>query len=240
MSGVEATIMMSTPSLLMRSPATVAARLVSDCESLVMISIGCVWPSPHLTPPLTAAFHCWTRNWSVSPNAASGPVSGVTKPTLMGRPVAAALPLAPLELLLLPQAARTLLAPPAAPATPNAAPATPATLRKSRRVTGFLPNPVSSGCEASLDVRSSELMPPPCLVPPDVRLAHDPHPCKNPPLGPFRLPGRRAPSGAPERPADDAVTPAWMEPVSMASPHLPWHPPCGRSFPRYGHHIAAR
>ena len=49
-SGVEATIMMSMPSLVMRSPATVAARFESDCESLMMISMGWVWPSPHLTP----------------------------------------------------------------------------------------------------------------------------------------------------------------------------------------------
>ena len=47
----------------------------------MMMSIGWVWPSPHLTPSLTAAFHCSTSHWSVSPNAASGPVSGLTKPT---------------------------------------------------------------------------------------------------------------------------------------------------------------
>src|SRR5450756_6913 len=67
-------------------------------------------------------------------------------------------PVAPLLLLLVvppPQAARTL------PPTPNAAPATPATLRKSRRVTGVLPIPAPS--DASLDLRSSELMPPPCF-----------------------------------------------------------------------------
>ena len=47
------------------------------------------------------------------------------------------------------------------PPTPSAAPATPATLRKSRRVTGVLPIPAPS--DASLDLRSSELMPPPCF-----------------------------------------------------------------------------
>src|SRR5450756_1886673 len=151
-SGVEATIITSTPSLVMRSPATVAARFESDCESFMMNSIECVCPSPHLRPSLTEVFQCSTQKPSVSPNPASGPVSGETNPTLIVRPP----PLLPPELLL-PQAASTL--PP--PATPSAAPATPATLRKSRRVTGVLPIPAPS--DASLDLRSSELMPPPCF-----------------------------------------------------------------------------
>ena len=126
--------MTSTPSLVMRSPATVAARFESDCESLMMISIGCVWPSPHLTPSLTAAFHCSTQHWSVSPNAASGPVSGADEADLDGAAVAEPPPL-PLSSLLLPQAAST---PPRPPVAPRARPVTPAVLRKSRRVSGVL------------------------------------------------------------------------------------------------------
>ncbi len=51
-SGVEATIMTSTLSLVMSSPATVPARSVLDCESLTMNSIGCTCPSPHSMPSL--------------------------------------------------------------------------------------------------------------------------------------------------------------------------------------------
>ena len=83
-SGVEATIMTSMPSLVTRSPATVAARFESDCESLMMISMGCTRPSPPMTPSLTAAPHCSTSHWSVSPNAASGPVSGADEADLDG------------------------------------------------------------------------------------------------------------------------------------------------------------
>ena len=89
-------MMMSQPSLVMRSPVTVAARFVSDCVSLTMNLMGCVWPSPHLRPPATAASHCLTHQASGMPNEASGPVSGVTKPTLISRPS----PLPPPELSL--------------------------------------------------------------------------------------------------------------------------------------------
>ena len=63
-------IIMSTPSLVMRSPATCAARLGSDCESLTRMVTGCVWPSAVLMPFLTAARHCSTQKVSASPNAA--------------------------------------------------------------------------------------------------------------------------------------------------------------------------
>ena len=85
-------MMMSTPSLVMRSPATCAARLVSDWVSLTMILMGCFLPSPHSRPSLTAASHCLTQYWSGMPNEASGPVSGVTKPTLISRPSPRLLP----------------------------------------------------------------------------------------------------------------------------------------------------
>ncbi len=82
--------MMSTPSVVIRSPATVAARLESDCESLTMKVTGCVTPSAVLMPSLTASFQRSTQYWSSAPNVASEPVSGVTKPILISRPVAAA------------------------------------------------------------------------------------------------------------------------------------------------------
>ena len=85
-SAVEAAMTTSTPSLVMRSPVTVAARLVSDCVSLTRNLMGWVWPSPHFRPSLTAASHCLTHQASGMPNEASGPVSGVTKPILISRP----------------------------------------------------------------------------------------------------------------------------------------------------------
>ena len=97
--------MMSQPSLVIRSPVTVAARLVSDCVSLTMNLIGWVWPSPHLRPSLTDASHCLTHQASGMPNEASGPVSGVTKPILISRPLPLLLP-PELPPLLLPHAAR--------------------------------------------------------------------------------------------------------------------------------------
>ena len=129
-SDVEAVIIMSTPSLVMRSPATVAARFVSDCESRTRICTLCVSPSAVVRPSLTAAFHWSTQNLSASPNAASGPVSGATKPTLMSRPVGAAAAVAAVTAP--PQAATAPLRP---PPRPSAAAPTPATLRKSRLVT---------------------------------------------------------------------------------------------------------
>ena len=150
--------MMSTPSLLMRSPATVAARFESDCESLMMMLIGCTAPSAVAMPSLTAAFHWSTQNWSASPNAASGPVSGETKPILISRPspsLALSLVSPP------PQAAATAPSPPVAP---SASPATPAVLRKSRRESG-----VRITDSVPLLVLSSELIPPPYVVPPPPR-----------------------------------------------------------------------
>src|SRR5450756_1823205 len=144
-------------------------------------------------------------------------------------------PVAPLLLLLVvppPQAARTL------PPTPNAAPATPATLRKSRRVTGVLPIPAPS--DASLDLRSSELMPPACFgsaVTGDSTASRTDQ--REPPLGPCWIPGRCAPPCARKARADDEDSPARSDPVSMAPLHLRCYPPYGHSLPRYGHHIAA-
>ena len=53
--------MMSTPSLVIRSPATVAARLESDCESRTMISTGWTTPSAVVMPSLTASFQRVTQ-----------------------------------------------------------------------------------------------------------------------------------------------------------------------------------
>ena len=130
-SAVEAAMMMSQPSLVMRSPVTCAARLVSDWVSLTMKVMGCVWPSPHSRPSATAASHCLTHQASGMPNEASGPVSGVTKPILISRPPPSPPPpsLPPLSL---PQALR---APPSAPPMPRAAPVRAPILRKWRRET---------------------------------------------------------------------------------------------------------
>ena len=166
--------MTSMPSLVTRSPATVAARFESDCESLMMISMGCDRPSPHMTPSLTAACHCSTSHWSVSPNAASGPVSGLTKPTLMARPSPASAVPPPSSSLSLPQAASTLPRPPVAP---RARPVTPAVLRKSRRVIGVLMPSVA------LLVCSSELIPPPYVVPPPRRPQWATQAARDPPDG---------------------------------------------------------
>ena len=79
----------STLLLLMRSPATCAARLVSDWLSWTMIVIGWFLPSPQTSPLATASFQRETQYWSGTPKRAIGPVSGVTKPTLISRPVSA-------------------------------------------------------------------------------------------------------------------------------------------------------
>ena len=102
-----------------------------------MNSTGCTWPSPHLRPSLTAAFHWSTQNWSASPNAASGPVSGETKPILIVAALAAAAAAAAAAGCV-PQAASTPLRP---PASAQRGAATPATLRKSRRVIGLAQRP---------------------------------------------------------------------------------------------------
>jgi hypothetical protein len=54
-SGVEATIMMSTFSLRIRSPATWAALLVSDWLSFMRNLIGCLLPSPQSQPSATTS-----------------------------------------------------------------------------------------------------------------------------------------------------------------------------------------
>ena len=56
-SAVDAAMTISTPSLVIRSPVTVAARFVSDCESFMMMLTGWLTPSAVVMPPLTAATH---------------------------------------------------------------------------------------------------------------------------------------------------------------------------------------
>ena len=158
-SGVEATIMMSTPSLVMRSAATVAARFESDCESFMMMLMGWTWPSPHSEPSLTAAFHWSRQNWSGSPKAANGPVSGATKPILISRPSPSPPPPPP------PSSPQALTTPPRPPMAPMAAAPTPAVLRKSRRVSdlSFIQRTtgVSERPSASLPMMSSPCDPVP-------------------------------------------------------------------------------
>ncbi len=141
-SEVDVTIMTSTPSLVIRSPATVAARLESDWESLTRISTGCDTPSAVVMPSLTVSVQRFTQYVSASPNAAKAPVCGETKPILIVRPPPLPLPLSPeLEL---PHAAS---APPRPPPTPSAAAPRPAVFRKSRRLTRRSPmEPLLDGC----------------------------------------------------------------------------------------------
>ena len=142
-SAVDAAMMMSTPSLVMRSPVTWAARLVSDCVSFTMKVTGCTWPSPHSRPSATAASHCLTHHASGMPNEASGPVSGVTNPILISRPPPSPPPEPPSSS---PPHAES--APVSAPPMPSAAPVSAPNLRKSRRDT--LPPFVSASAGAPI------------------------------------------------------------------------------------------
>lgn len=83
MSGVEETSIKSTLSLRTRLLATSAARLASDWLSFTVIDTSCFLPATVI--PFLAK---WSRTAAMttefaSPNGASGPVSGLTKPILM-------------------------------------------------------------------------------------------------------------------------------------------------------------
>ena len=157
-SGLEETSIMSILLFWMRSPATVAARLVSDWLSCISMLTGCFLPSPHRIPSGTAAFHLSRIHLSGMPKSAAGPVRGETVPNLSRRPVSAAadtVVVAPsvTAVLLVTGAAVVLVAgaavvvvdssvpqaarrPPKPPAPPTVAPVTPAILRNSRRLSG--------------------------------------------------------------------------------------------------------
>src|SRR5665647_944967 len=89
-SGLDDTIIMSILSLLTRSPATWAARLVSDWLSRSKMLIGCFLPSPKTIPSPAAASHSSLIHESGIPNADAGPVSGETKPNLISLPISTA------------------------------------------------------------------------------------------------------------------------------------------------------
>ena len=88
-SGVEATMSMSTFALLIRSPATWEARDTSDWLSWTSMATACFLPSPPTMPSPMNAFHLSTQYVSGTPKDASGPVSGVTKPSLTSSPISA-------------------------------------------------------------------------------------------------------------------------------------------------------
>ena len=89
-SGAEETSIMSILSFWMRSPATVAARLVSDWLSMSLKVMGCFLLSPKTSPSPTAAFHLSAMYLSGMAKSASGPVTGETMPILTSRPISAA------------------------------------------------------------------------------------------------------------------------------------------------------
>src|SRR5882672_3025123 len=81
-SGVDDTSIRSTLSFSMRSFATSPARFGLDWLSFWMICTATFLP-PRSTPPANNLFICSMMNLSASPNGASGPVCGDTKPSLM-------------------------------------------------------------------------------------------------------------------------------------------------------------
>ena len=81
-SGVDDTSIRLTLSLRMRSFATSPARFGFDWLSFWMILTGTFLP-PISMPPANSLFICSIVNLSASPNGASGPVCGDTKPILI-------------------------------------------------------------------------------------------------------------------------------------------------------------
>jgi len=73
--------MMSTLVLLMRSPATCAARLESDVLSANSMVTGWFLPSPQTRPSAQYSLQRSAQYLSGTPNEAMAPVMGATKPS---------------------------------------------------------------------------------------------------------------------------------------------------------------